>query len=280
MKTPIVYYGGKQSMLTYILPLIPCHSIYVEPFVGGGAVFWAKEPAQTEVVNDTNGEVINFYQTLQKNFRPLQKEITSTLHSRGQFQQAKVIYQNPELFTSLKRAWAFWVLSCQSYSSSLGCGWRHVKGKKVIRDTNNRRNAIKEHLQARLENTQIECADALKVINTWDDANTFFYLDPPYFNANMGHYGGYTLNDFKNLLETLSQVKGKFILSSYPSDILVEYTKKCSWKTIAVHRNLGMRKEGQRRKTEILTANFDISGPSTNTTAATQASAAAKQRCS
>lgn len=40
MKTPISYYGGKQSMLTTILPLIPEHSIYVEPFFGGEAVFF------------------------------------------------------------------------------------------------------------------------------------------------------------------------------------------------------------------------------------------------
>ena len=38
MKTPISYYGGKQSLLKHILPLIPKHKIYVEPFFGGGAV--------------------------------------------------------------------------------------------------------------------------------------------------------------------------------------------------------------------------------------------------
>ena len=42
MKTPISYYGGKQAMLKTILPLIPEHQIYCEPFFCGGAVFWAK----------------------------------------------------------------------------------------------------------------------------------------------------------------------------------------------------------------------------------------------
>ena len=54
MKTPISYYGGKQSLLKHILPLIPEHRIYVEPFFGGGAVFFAKEPAKVEVINDHN----------------------------------------------------------------------------------------------------------------------------------------------------------------------------------------------------------------------------------
>lgn len=35
LKTPISYYGGKQNMLADILPLIPEHQIYVEPYFGG-----------------------------------------------------------------------------------------------------------------------------------------------------------------------------------------------------------------------------------------------------
>jgi DNA adenine methylase len=39
MKTPISHYGGKQQMLSHIIPKIPGHRTYVEPFFGGGAVF-------------------------------------------------------------------------------------------------------------------------------------------------------------------------------------------------------------------------------------------------
>ncbi|MEG1485585.1 MAG: DNA adenine methylase [Bacteroidales bacterium] len=44
MKTPISYYGGKQTLLKHILPLIPEHSLYTEAFAGGYAVLFAKEP--------------------------------------------------------------------------------------------------------------------------------------------------------------------------------------------------------------------------------------------
>ena len=81
MKTPITYYGGKQKMLSVILPMIPEHSIYVEPFFGGGAVFWAKEPAQVEFINDINGEVANFYRVLQTDYDALKREVDQTLHS-------------------------------------------------------------------------------------------------------------------------------------------------------------------------------------------------------
>lgn len=42
MKTPISYYGGKQTLLKHILPLIPKHKLYTEAFCGGAAVLFAK----------------------------------------------------------------------------------------------------------------------------------------------------------------------------------------------------------------------------------------------
>ena len=64
LKTPISYYGGKQNMLKHILTLVPEHKIYIEPFFGGGSLFWAKEPAKCEVINDVNMNLVNFYQVL------------------------------------------------------------------------------------------------------------------------------------------------------------------------------------------------------------------------
>ena len=106
---------------------------------------------------------------------------------------------------------------------------------------------------------QIENRDALKVIKLWDTKDTFFYCDPPYFNSAMGHYKGYTEQDFENLLKVLSEIKGKFILSSYPSELIEKYTKKYKWHTqkiegIPVSVSLGKRK----MKTEVLTGNFKI----------------------
>ena len=60
MKTPISYYGGKQTLAKTILALIPEHRLYCEPFAGGAAVFFAKTPSKVEIINDTNGELINF----------------------------------------------------------------------------------------------------------------------------------------------------------------------------------------------------------------------------
>ncbi len=88
MRTPITYYGGKQTMLKHIMPLIPKHEIYVESFAGGAAVFFAKQPSQMDVINDLNGELINFYHTVVSNFDELKREVDRTLHSRTQHETA------------------------------------------------------------------------------------------------------------------------------------------------------------------------------------------------
>ncbi|MDR2784214.1 MAG: DNA adenine methylase [Treponema sp.] len=119
MKTPISYYGGKQQLATIILGLIPEHRLYCEPFLGGAAVFFAKKPSEVEVVNDTNGELINFYRVVRREFPALKKEIDLSLYSRKQHRHAEVVYNNPELFGRVKRAWAVWMLANASYGRKL-----------------------------------------------------------------------------------------------------------------------------------------------------------------
>ena len=106
MKTPITYYGGKQNLVATILPLMPHHDTYVEPFLGGGAVFWAKGKSEVEVINDSNRELIKFYEVAQNEFVELEKMVRISLHSRSLHNDATVIYNNPHMFTRIKRAWA------------------------------------------------------------------------------------------------------------------------------------------------------------------------------
>jgi DNA adenine methylase len=71
-------------------------------------------------------------------------------------------------------------------------------------------------LSKRLQNVQIENTDALRVIRSRDSLMAFHYCDPPYFNSDCGHYDGYSIQDFENLLELLSTIEGKFLLSRQP----------------------------------------------------------------
>ncbi len=104
----------------------------------------------------------------------------------------------------------------------------------------------------------IENNDALKVIETRDSPETFFYLDPPYINCNQSHYSGYTEKDFEKLLEALSKIKGKFLLSSYKSPILEKYIQKHKWLTMDIDGHTMVNSKVLKAKTEVLTSNYPI----------------------
>lgn len=262
MKTPISYYGGKQQLLPHILPLIPEHTIYTESFFGGGAVFWAKEPSRCEVVNDANMNIVNFYDVLKHDYFSLRKRIESTLHSRETYKKAMIIYSTPELFADdpVIRAWAFFVVTNQGFSCKIGT-WGYDRDKRA-RTVQNKIDSFNEDLSERMKYVQIECNEAHKVILSRDTENTFHYVDPPYVGSNQGHYGGYEEEHFRRDLDALSKVKGKFLLSSYPSEILAEYVAKNGWCSVSVDKALsagnGNTLEKRKRKVEVLTANYEI----------------------
>ena len=259
MKTPITYYGGKQTMLKYIIPVLPEHRIYTESFFGGGAVLFAKPQSHIEVVNDLNGEMINFYTVLKTKYNELKYEVDTTLHSREQHTKAQIVYTYPDMFTDVKRAWAIWTLASQSFSSSLTGGWGYDNStNSTSKRLNNKRLAFDVDISKRLETVQIERNDALKVILSRDAIDTFHYIDPPYYNACMGHYGGYQERDFDDLLYLLGTIKGKFLLSSYPSELLKKYTKQNGWQTFNVEKKVAVTGKTSKMKTEVLTANYDI----------------------
>lgn len=259
MKTPITYYGGKQSLLLHITPVIPEHILYAEPFAGGAALFFAKEPSRIEVLNDTNKRLITFYQIAQSQFKKLKQKINETLHGRISFSKAKLIYENSELFSDIDIAWAVWMLSASAYNASFEGSFSYDKTRQnTTRRVINKKTSFTEGIAIRLEHAQIECCDALEIIRTRDSENTFFYCDPPYFNADMGHYKGYTKNDFEQLLTALAYIKGKFLLSSYPSDALTQFTKRNGWYTKAISQSTPTTYKVRKLKIEVLTANYPI----------------------
>ena len=66
-KPVLKWAGGKSQMLKYILPLIPDYSgRYIEPFFGGGAVYFALNPNEA-IISDSNPELINMYEQVASN---------------------------------------------------------------------------------------------------------------------------------------------------------------------------------------------------------------------
>jgi DNA adenine methylase len=257
LRPPVAYYGGKQTLLPVILPMIPEHTRYVEPFLGGGAVYWSKEPSQVEIINDLDGFVINFYQVVKTDFDALKMMIDATPYARESHQKASAIRQSQEFFTPLQCAWAFFILANSSMYAVLDnqCLFPG-RDIKVVATFYNKANRFGPVYTDRLRNTFVERREALYVIDQNDGEQTFFFIDPPYFNSNMGHYGGYTETDFEALLKALSNVKGKFILTCYPSELLdLHLGLNPNWE--ADFRDMAKSAGSKgKRKTEVLVRNY------------------------
>lgn len=237
MKTPISYYGGKQTLLKHIIPLIPDHTLYTEAFCGGCAVFFAKETVDCEVINDTNRELINFYRVAQSSYPELKAMIDGTLHSRDSHAHARHINTYPEFFTEIERAWAVWICSKVGFASKLDGTFGYDRSGTTALKIFNARDNFTEILCEKLAKATIESEDGVRVITRYDCPHAFHFVDPPYVGSNCGHYAGsFNDEDFMRLLETLAQIKGKFMLTMFPHDKIQEFATRQGWKIHKIER--------------------------------------------
>lgn len=260
MKPLISYYGGKQRIASKIVPLIPPHMLYCEPFAGGLAVLFAKgRPEVTnahyyhEVINDTDERLINFYRTFQTKFPEMLQRLTFTPMSEAEYKRSKALLADSSA-SDVDRAWAYYIQIQQSFANKLSGGWQRTnkvpdRNRAAVWSNNiDRLCACFE----RLSSVQIACTDALKCIQQFDSENAFFYCDPPYPGAEQGHYDGYSVEDFTRLVECLANIKGQFILSNYDQPSVVFPS---NWRRVEIAATMsaaGGAYNGDKKRTEVL----------------------------
>lgn len=163
------------------------------------------------------------------------------------------------MFDNIKRAWAVWVLANMSFNNALDTSFTRSTDGKFSRKVASNREHFSDELTERISGVQIECRDALKVIEMNDTPESFFYVDPPYVGACQGHYDGYSQEDFDALISLLSRIKGKFLLSSYRNESLTQAVSLNNWYQIELKINTNPTGSNKSRtKIEVLTANYPI----------------------
>jgi DNA adenine methylase len=133
MQSPICWPGGKRNLIKRILPLIPEHRIYVEPFCGSAKLFFAKEPSKYEVISDTNGELINFFLVLKYRASALAEKLHSAIAHPHYF--AKLKSEN-KIDDEVDRAFHFAYLNGLSFSGKgehFGYAFKEPRPKKTCR---------------------------------------------------------------------------------------------------------------------------------------------------
>ena len=163
----LTYYGGKARLVPQLLPLLPKHTVYVEPYCGGGALFFAKPTPRVsnadhyrEVLNDHDEGLITLYRVCQTQRDAFTDLLMSTPYSESEHRKAAAILHGSHPADALWRAWAYYVNMQQSFSNNLGHGWgRGVWGRNHPATWAAKVQGLSAVL-TRLQQAYISCTDA------------------------------------------------------------------------------------------------------------------------
>lgn len=203
--------GGKYYLRKKILPKFPEHETYVEPFVGGGSLFYYKQPSKKEVINDLDTEVYLCHvggkendlpiipmKLSEEDFCDLKKFKPET--SRDILLHTNLLQMNSVLGT--KRTYLYDGILQASVGSK-----NYPKYRERLKDT-------------------IICNKSYElIVDTYDSPTTFFYLDPPYENSKKTTGKRYESIDYTQLRDMLKNIQGKFLMSINDSPFIRELFK-------------------------------------------------------
>jgi len=178
--------GGKHQLLPQLLPKIPAHPAphrYIEPFFGGGALFFALQP-QNAVISDSNPDLINVYQTvaadvsgvinqlkrLLKEF-PLSKESFYSVRAMDikglskTRKAARILYLNKTCFNGLYRV---------NSDGRFNVPYGNYKNPQVCREPELRAASLL------LQQAVIRESDYKNTLRCYAREGDLVFLDPPY----------------------------------------------------------------------------------------------------
>jgi DNA adenine methylase len=264
---------------------MPRHLNYVEPYFGGGQVLFSRDPGDrrlwwigddvdgrpnprgvSEVVNDLDGELMNFYRVLKDPglSERLRQRLGLTLVSEEEYRNANRLLAGPH-GDAVERATTLFIQVRESRQALR----KSFATPSTGRLRGGRQEAVNswwsavdglEDAHRRIKSVMVLCRPALDVIRQCDAAWTLFYLDPPYVPGTRTArkaYGRFEMTeaDHRELLDVLRSVNGKVILSGYPSAMYDNVLS--SWNRYTFDKaNSASSRKRKDRETEVLWCNF------------------------
>ncbi|HVO68789.1 MAG TPA: DNA adenine methylase, partial [Aggregatilineaceae bacterium] len=215
--------GGKQQLLSQFEAHFPSNlTRYVEPFVGGGAVFFHlwnthRLPKQTFLF-DNNEELINTYLVVRDRVDEL-IEILAThqeKHCKRYYYKVRNLDRRPVKLNDVERAARTIYLNRTCYNGlyrvnskgQFNVPMGSYKNPQVLHED------VLRAASAALQHSHIEPGDFRNVVN-WAQAGDFFYFDPPYDPiSKTASFTGYTADHFheadqRDLAEVFTRLSEK-----------------------------------------------------------------------
>jgi DNA adenine methylase len=234
IKSPVLkYYGSKFRLAPWIISHFPKHRHYVEPFGGGANVLLIKDRSPLETYNDLNLDIVTFFRVLRDRPRELVRKIRLTPWSRTEFENC---CNGPAPRNDVEQARRLFCRLWMSIEGGIAKGSfrRHRNGRRNI--TRDIRTGVLFHAARRLRHVLIEQRDANKLMLDMDSKDTLFYLDPPYVaetrTATKIYSHEMSNQAHKDFLDLIRSLKGKIVLSGYPSPLYSNGLESFGWKRV------------------------------------------------
>ncbi len=269
----VKWVGGKRQLIPSIATHLPKDIKsydYVEPFIGGGALFFHLQP-KNALINDFNKELINVYQVIKNNLDELICDLKKHKNEAEYFYEvrsldrsidykalssvqraSRVIFLNKTCFNGLYR-----VNNAGEFNAPFG----RYKNPNIVNEPILK--AVSKYLNA--NNINIQSGDYSEVLNQ-ATKNSFVYLDPPYHpiseSSNFTGYvqGGWNIFDQIRLREACDELtkRGiKFLLSNSAAPFIMEQYQYYKITTVKAVRAINSNGSERGEIDELLIKNYD-----------------------
>lgn len=269
LRAPFAWYGGKAAHASWLLKQFPEHRVFVEPFGGAANVLLSKRRSEVEIYNDLDARLTNFFRVLRdrKSFDELVRLASLTPYSRDEFVQLTLMDEPVE---PVARAWWFFVRARQAYGGAgmtklTACFWAvSVRTRRHMAESVSKYLSAIDSLPAiadRFRTVVVESLAAVELLAKYDAEDVFFYCDPPYlpdtrFLQKATMYGcEMTVEDHEKLLQAVLPLRGKVMISGYPSELYDRVLAGWQKSTRAVKSQMG--NSGEER-TEVIWMNYSL----------------------
>ena len=255
------YPGSKWNVADWIVGLMPPHKSYLEPFFGSGAVFFSKQKAPIETINDLDGEIVNLFSVIRRQPEALATALALTPYSRQEYNSAWDQLRAGEEPDDVERA----RLTLIRYWQAQGCcackkaGWKNdVAGREAAYAVRNWSSLPGWVMDAalRLKDAQIEHMPATDLIRRFRRPEVLIYADPPYLRSTRSDWQYHQELDedgHVELLRTLIDHPGPVILSGYDNELYYDMLPR-SWEKL----QHPAQAQGGKPRMETLWVNFEI----------------------
>jgi len=269
----VKWVGGKRQLLPSIVNLLPKNLKdlnYIEPFVGGGAVFFHLQPKKA-IISDFNKELINVYNVVKENLNDLVEDLKKHKNTADYFYQIRSLDRTDEFkkLTAIERASRVIYLNKTCYNGlyrvnnagEFNAPFGRYKNPNIINEPTLK--AVSKYLNS--NNIQIKTGDFAESIDFINE-RTFLYLDPPYHpiseNSNFTGYiqGGWDMYDQVRLREFCDHLNTrgvKFLLSNSSAQFIKD--QYSNYLITIVKANRAINSDGTNRGEvdELLIRNYE-----------------------